>query len=114
MDAPSKLRGTHLSSVFGRGDRLRAELYIDTGDGAETLELFEDLLAHREQLEAAFGGPLVWDELEGRRACSVHVLGDGSVENVDAHDAYIDWFFEQGIGLRKAVDVYLETISGSW
>lgn len=108
MDAPSKIRGTHFASVFGRGDRLRSELYVDTGDADETMELFSDLLAHREPIEAAFGGPLIWDELEGRRASSVYVLTEGSVENEDAHESYIDWFFDQGVRFRRAVDAYLE------
>ncbi len=51
----------------------RVDLYIDAGEGSEEANeaMFEGLLAHREEIEAAYGGPLDWQRLEGSRACRV-------------------------------------------
>lgn len=50
------------------------ELYIDRGQGEDhqNLEIFEALRAQQEEIEQAFGGPLVWQALEGKRACRIH------------------------------------------
>ncbi len=48
-------------------------LYIDRGRGQdrENLEVFESLRAHQEEIEQAFGAPLMWQALEGKRACRI-------------------------------------------
>jgi hypothetical protein len=74
------------------------ELYIDRGRDAEEQNqvLFEQLALHREVIEAAFGGTLAWEALEGRRACRIRAaLADGgycSSEDLwpDLHDSPID------------------------
>lgn len=110
MAAPSPIRGGRFAMVFGRGNRLRSELYLDTGDADETLELFEDLRAHRALIEEAFGEALIWDELKTRRACSIYLYAKGSVDNVDEHEAYIDWFFDRGTRFRNAIEAYLGAV----
>lgn len=51
----------------------RVELYIDLGrDSDETNKaIFDQLAAHREAIETAFGEPLTWERLDGRRACRI-------------------------------------------
>lgn len=50
-----------------------AEVYIDRGKGrqAENLHIFDSLQSRQDEIEAAFGGPLVWERLDSRRACRV-------------------------------------------
>ena len=51
----------------------RVELYIDRGkdSDAENKQIFDELSANRQPIEQAFGDPLVWEGLEGRRACRI-------------------------------------------
>lgn len=51
----------------------RAELWIDKGKDAEAenKEIFDKLIASREDIEQTFGGPLEWERLDGKRACRV-------------------------------------------
>jgi hypothetical protein len=52
-------------------------LYIDLGPGREvaTKAAFDALIARRESVEAAFGGPLDWQRLDDRRASAIsHAL----------------------------------------
>jgi hypothetical protein len=49
------------------------ELYIDRGKDAEeeNKRIFDQLVAHQTEIETAFGAPLSWERLEGRRACRI-------------------------------------------
>ena len=49
------------------------ELYIDRGKDSdqENLSIFKQLESSKAEIEKQFGGPLEWQELEGRRACRI-------------------------------------------
>lgn len=49
------------------------ELYIDRGKESESESkgIFDQLAESKDAIEAAFGGPLEWQRLEGRRACRI-------------------------------------------
>lgn len=51
----------------------RVELYIDRGRDSDeqNATIFDELSAHRSEIESVFGGELVWQRLEGRRACRI-------------------------------------------
>ena len=73
------------------------ELYIDRGKeaGAENERIFDQLVGERETVEEAFGGPLDWQRLEGKRAFRIKKqidLGGYRDEATwpEAHEAMID------------------------
>src|SRR5947209_1954124 len=104
IEMKSPLRGTIISSGFAQGERLRHELYIDTGDGERNLEIFEQLRAHREEFEIAYGRPVEWEELPQRRACRVaDYRGNSDVTNEGDHAAFVGWFVDAGVRLRRAL-----------
>lgn len=94
--------GTCFVVNFSKGGRMRAELYIDTGDGDENTLLFQRLKHQRSEIETAFGGPLEWEELPDRRACRVAVYGLGDVLNENEHPQYIEWMIRNLTSLRAA------------
>jgi len=49
----------------------RIELYINTKDTERNQRIFNALLLQKEAIEGAFGSPLDWQPLEGRRACRI-------------------------------------------
>ena len=49
----------------------QVELYIDRGDKDENEQIFDQLAAHRDAVDEAFGAPLDWQLLEGRRGCRI-------------------------------------------
>lgn len=60
----------------------RAELYIDTPEAEVNKELFDTLYADREAVEAEFGGELVWQRLDEKRACRISfTVPGGWVDN---------------------------------
>ena len=68
----SGVRGLNLNYTITQ-DECGAELYIDRGKGCEeeNKSIFDQLFAHRAEVEEAFGGPLSWERLEGKRACRI-------------------------------------------
>ena len=71
----------------------QVELYIDpdrdTGEGNNTGEgnkkIFNELEAHKEEIEEVFGEPLNWEALEGRRACRISkVITGGGWQDEDS------------------------------
>lgn len=104
FDMKAPIKGCRISCSFAQNDRLRHELYIDSGDGARNAELFEQLSGQQEQLEATYGRPLSWEELPNRRSSRVADYKYGcTVTEVERHDEFIDWFFDAGARLRDAI-----------
>lgn len=81
-------------AVFGQG-HVRVELYIDAQDPERNRETFDGLLAHRDGIEAQFGGPIEFDPCEGRQICKLVVKRDtpnGAVLVPEVHDELRRWF----------------------
>jgi Domain of unknown function (DUF4268) len=90
---PAPIRGTRYSLVFPAGERLRHELYIDSGDAGSNAEIFEALREQRPTIEQAYGRPLEWEELPSRQACRVGDYTEGDLTQSERYDEYIDWVF---------------------
>jgi hypothetical protein len=104
FDMASPIRDCRMSHSFTQGDRLRVELYIDSGDAERNAEIFDYYASRRTELEAAYGEGLSWEELPNRRACRIAAYRDGCrVADVDRHEEFIDWFLTAGSALRRAI-----------
>jgi hypothetical protein len=104
IEMKSPIRGCRFSQSFAQGNRLRHELYIDTGDGDHNLEIFESLRRQQAAIEQAYGCPLAWEELPNRRACRVAEYKDGcNIAEGNRFPEFIDWFIDRGARLRRAL-----------
>ncbi len=66
---------------FAQGNRVRTEIYIDSGDPQQNQHYFDQLYDRRQQLETAFGQPLEWERLEDKRASRIAVYRAGSIDD---------------------------------
>lgn len=107
MPSPIGGGGMYYSCSFSAGARLRNELYLGSPDAAANTAVLEVLRGRAEEIEAAFGGPLSWEDLPSRVASRVACYANGDVTNVDRHDDYIDWFIESGDRLRAALESHV-------
>lgn len=66
------IRGLNLNYIVGRED-CAVELYIDRGkdEGDENKRIFDQLAIHKSEIEKAFGEPLLWQRLDGKRASRI-------------------------------------------
>jgi len=98
----SGVQGFTYGTSFAQGGRVRAELYIDQGDGDRNKGLFDSLLKQKEPIEQEFMGPLEWDRLDGRQACRVAVYRDGSIDMPEEALAEIRaWAVETLLRLKR-------------
>jgi hypothetical protein len=72
IGASAGVRGLNFNYVVMQ-DECRVELYIDRGKDSdeENEQIFDELYASRQAIDQAFGAPLDWERLEGRRACRI-------------------------------------------
>ena len=49
----------------------RVELYIFRSEAAANKRIFDELLSHKEEIEAVFGEPLTWNRLDAKKACLI-------------------------------------------
>ena len=52
-------------------DWASVELYIDRGNKEQNKRIFDQLFNKKQEIEEAFGEPLVWERLDNRRACRI-------------------------------------------
>lgn len=78
IGASTGIRGLNLNYVVTQ-DTCAAELYIDRGKDteAENKSIFDQLFAHKSEIDAAFGESLKWERLEGKRACRIRHTQSG-------------------------------------
>jgi hypothetical protein len=78
LGTSSGIRGLNLNYVVTQ-DESSAELYIDRGKDSEeeNKDIFDQLQANQVEVEKAFGGPLSWERLEGKRACRIRFTQTG-------------------------------------
>jgi uncharacterized protein DUF4268 len=65
---------------------------------------------HREEFEAAYGRPLQWDVLDGRKACRISESASGAVENEPEHEKYIEFFIDAGQRFGTAISAVNGTL----
>ncbi len=104
-------KGFQYGVSFAAGGRLRTELYIDLGDSTLNTAGFEALRKERATLEAEFGEPLEWENLEGRRACRVAIYRAGSIEDSAASmEEYQRWAIDHLLQLKKVFGPRLTSV----
>lgn len=89
-----------------RQDEAQVECYIDLGKGADeqNLTVFHELERQKTEIEAAFGEPLDWQELEESRGCRIcNVLQGGWKTPESDWPALLDRFIDAMARLEKAL-----------
>ncbi len=87
--------------IFNKAE-IRVEIGFKRPSALENKLLFDALQKKQEQIEAAFGAPLVWDQKDDRKGCSVKYS-----KPVDGYDRaswpeLIDWLAEHIVRLEQA------------
>lgn len=96
-----------------REEDSQVELYIDYGAGNDdkNLKTFEELQKHKEEIEAAFGGPLEWQPLPDRRSCRIRKVLPGGWRSPQEHWPELHQAMVNAmIQLEKAFRPYIEKL----
>ena len=97
------------STSFAQGGRVRAEVYIDTGDKLRNEAIFDELHAQKEAIEAAYGSILEWEKLEAKRACRIAIYIDGDID-VDSEklSEIKKWVVANLLRMKQVLPPFLE------
>lgn len=84
LGTSSGIRGLNFNYTVTQ-EESTAELYIDRGKNSEkeNKDIFDQLQAHKAEVEKVFGGPLNWERLDGRRACGIGFTQPGGYRSPD-------------------------------
>lgn len=97
------------STSFSQGGRVRAEVYIDTGEKLRNEALFDELHAQKEVIEAAYGTALEWEKLETKRACRIAIYTDGDIDSDSEKLAEIKkWVVTNLLRMKQVLPPFLE------
>lgn len=108
----SGVRGFKYSLSFATGNRIRAEVYIDTGEEESTEQAFMSLHETKSEIESEFGEALEWELLEDRRASRVAVYRSGSIDDIgDSFAEYKTWAVKQLLNFKAVFGPRLERLS---
>jgi hypothetical protein len=88
--------------------RFRVELYIDVGNADKNTEYFNKLKTDAGDLEILVGEPIVWEALEGKKACRICVYREVDKETFDRDPALVDWALTT---MSKWVDAFKPRIA---
>jgi hypothetical protein len=91
-------------------DECRAYLYIDKSDRSVNDAIFTDLLSRRQEIEAAFGSPLIFDREDKRRSMQVRFTCGGNVYDRERWPAMVAEMGEAAIRLERALRPHLDAI----
>jgi hypothetical protein len=90
------------------------QVIIEGADADMNLEIFEQLEAQRAEIEADFGGPLVWERMDGRKKCAVGVtLPTGGYRDEDRKAEVQDTMIETMIRLERAFRPRIQSLRSS-
>lgn len=108
----SGVRGLGLVYSVGQ-DQSNAELYIDRGKNneAENKATFDQLMQHKSEIESTFGGALVWERLDTKRASRIKAVIEGGYRSREEDWEAIQTELVNAMNrLSTAIQPYLKTL----
>jgi len=98
----SGISGFLYSASFAQGNRVRAEIYIDTGDAEKNKAVFDSLKADKTSIEEEFGEALSWERLDDKRASRVAIYRDGSInDNKNQLEETQNWLIDNLLKFKR-------------
>jgi hypothetical protein len=112
LGAGSGMSGVHFTYTVRQRDAA-VQVLIEGADADANLRIYDQLEAQRPDIEAEFGGPLVWQRMDGLKKCAVGIpLSDG-YRDVDNAAALQDAMIHAMIRLERAFRPRIQSLRGA-
>lgn len=99
------------STSFVAKNRIRVEVYLDSGLAETNNDNFDCLFSKKEQIAQQFEEPVSWEPMEGRRASRIAVYRDGSIDNdADTLKEIQEWVIDRLLQFKKVFGHGLQSI----
>ena len=100
------------SAILTSQQQARIEIYINTGDAADTRALFDRLKAHRQTIESELGYALDWRPLEQTQSCRISTDRPGTIDDSDDDlEAIHDWMVERLLDFKKVFGGHFQQLT---
>lgn len=103
-------RGINITLAFISNNQVSCEIYIDVADAESNSAVLKELLLHRDEVELAVGGPLLWEDIPLKRACRIRAVTTGDVSKMDTHGALIKWMISHQLKMKAALKPLIEQL----
>lgn len=110
ISAGTGVRGVPLNFVATK-NHARAELYVDRGDQNENKRIFDALFSQRQAIETDFGGELIWERLDDKRACRVKAEAEGNIYERERWEEMIEYMTDAMVRLERAIKARLRQVA---
>jgi hypothetical protein len=107
LSAGSGVSSCPYSLIFSRKE-IRVDLNLGRASATENTFLFDYLLSKKEAIETAFGAPLEWLILEGKKSCRIQFARDADGFNKELWPEWVDWHLTQMSKLEQALKAPLQ------
>ncbi|WP_290140152.1 DUF4268 domain-containing protein [uncultured Dubosiella sp.] len=88
------VKGVHIALILNRRE-VRVVAYIDQSEKRENKKRFDEIFAHKQELEAKAGQTMFWDRGEGKRSCQIGFQTDLSVVKKEDWEKIVDYIVEE-------------------
>jgi hypothetical protein len=96
--------GVSFNPVFGKGGKVRSEVYIDLGDADRNKAFFDFLKAREEKINAGIGSPLIFERLDDAKASRIALYRPGSIDDPPERLQEIHaWFVKSLLALKRVI-----------
>ena len=109
----SGYRGLSYAASFTWDLQSKVELSIDSQDREWNVQLLERLEERKDRIESEILKSLIWESVEGRRACRIKLERPGTINDDD--DALADireWMVDNLLGFKQVFDPHLKELVG--
>ncbi len=97
---------------FAINDRVRTELYIDTGNQDKNKAIFDRLLSQKDLIEKEFKNQLEWERLNDKRASRIAIYMSGSIMDDSNTIMNIkEWAVKNLLKFKEVFPKYIKEIS---
>lgn len=94
--------GIIYGSSFAKGNKVRVDMYIDTGSAEKNKRIFATLQADKDIFEKKFMDKLEWEELPNRRASRIAIYRDGSInDDTQSLEEIKNWMIDKLLRMKK-------------
>lgn len=94
--------GFQYGASFARGEKVKTEIYIDTGKNEDNKSIFRELESQKQDIEKEFGELLEWEILEDRRGSRISICRQGSIgDDTETLNEIKDWCIKQLLNFKK-------------
>jgi hypothetical protein len=97
-------------NMAATGRQCRVEVFIGRSNQDENTFIFDRLLERRPELEQAFGEPLIWDRLVGKKSCLIKAETEANIFDKEQWPQMVDFLADRIVRMDRVFRGILQEV----